>query len=66
MNADIQRNTSLGLLLRLPAVVRETGLSRSALYDAIKRGTFPAPVRIGARSVAWRRSAIEQWVSTRN
>lgn len=53
------------MLLRLPAVLRETALSRSSLYLAVKEGSFPAPIRIGARSVAWRCEDIETWKLTR-
>jgi prophage regulatory protein len=31
----------------------------------VKAGTFPAPVRIGARAVAWRVSEVEQWLEAR-
>ncbi len=38
------------------------GLKRSAIYDRMGKGTFPKPVRfIGARTVRWRASDIEQW-----
>ena len=40
-------------------------LSRSSIYAAVKAGTFPAPVRIGARAVAWRISEVEQWLEAR-
>lgn len=53
------------MLLRLPAVMRETGLSRSSIYAAIKEGTFPAPVRIGKRAVAWRVADIVSWQAAR-
>jgi hypothetical protein len=33
-------------------------LSRSAWYAGIKNGYLPQPVKIGARSVAWRASDI--------
>lgn len=53
------------MMLKLPAVIRETALSRSSIYAAIAEGRFPAPVRIGARSVAWRSEEIETWKQTR-
>lgn len=40
-------------------------LSRSSIYAGVKAGTFPAPVRIGARAVAWRLSEVEQWLAAR-
>lgn len=47
--------------LRLPAVIELVGMKRTAIYDRIKAGTFPAPVQIGARSVAWKDSEIADW-----
>jgi len=49
-------------LIRLPEVTSETGLSRSTIYQKIKRGEFPPPIRLGARAVAWESSAIEEWI----
>ena len=45
-------------LLRLPAVVAATGLPKSTLYFYVRAGRFPAPVRIGARAVAWPAAAV--------
>ncbi|WP_371767531.1 helix-turn-helix transcriptional regulator [Massilia sp.] len=47
--------------LRLPAVKARVGKSRSAIYRDIQNGTFPAPIRIGAQSVAWDSDAIAEW-----
>lgn len=33
-------------------------ISRSGVYHRIKDGTFPAPVKLGPRTVAWRESDI--------
>ncbi|MCH7501720.1 MAG: AlpA family transcriptional regulator [Proteobacteria bacterium] len=46
-------------LLRLPEVKSKTGKSRSAIYEGIKNRTFPKPVKIGVRSVAWIEAEIE-------
>jgi len=40
-------------ILRLPAVLRERGRSRSAHYLDIQQGLFTHPVQIGLRSVGW-------------
>lgn len=41
-------------MLRMPAVLAETGYrSHSSIYNAIIRGLFTKPVRIGQRAVAW-------------
>ena len=53
-------------ILRRPRVTDKTGLSRSTLYEAIKRGEFPAQVKLGARSVGWLESDIEAWIAARS
>lgn len=51
-------------LLRRPEVEARTGLSRSTLYDWMKRGAFPQPVKLGARLVAWRESDVAAWLES--
>ena len=53
------------VFLRLQAVIRITGLSRSTLYRLIADEQFPRPVRLGPRAVAWRREDIEAWGEAR-
>ena len=52
-------------LLRLPEVLKRTGLGRSALYALMKAGTFPRPLRIGARAVAWLEDEVDEWIRKR-
>lgn len=47
--------------LRLPAVMNMVGLARATIYKRIKAGTFPAPVQLGPRAVAWDEEAIANW-----
>lgn len=49
-------------LLRMPRVIERTGKSRGAIYADIAEGTFPAPVKIGVRAVAWPSNAIDSWI----
>lgn len=66
MAADtFRRAQSDKALARRRQVEQLVQLSRSTIYAAVKAGTFPAPVRIGARAVAWRVSEIEQWLEAR-
>lgn len=51
--------------LRLPEVKLLTGLSKSSLYALIRANSFPAPVQLGPRTVAWVRSEIGQWAAER-
>ena len=52
-------------VLRLPEVKLKTGLSRSSLYNFIKQGNFPPPIKLGARSSGWLNSEIEAWIQQR-
>jgi prophage regulatory protein len=51
--------------MRLSTVLRITGLSRSTIYRMIADGTFPAPVKLGKRAVAWRPDPVQQWTDQR-
>lgn len=53
------------LLLRMPTVMRLTGLARSTIYKMIAERKFPTPVRLGPRAVAWRHSDLERWSEER-
>lgn len=41
------------IILRVPAVKSESGLSRSTLYSRIAEGLWTKPVSLGARAVGW-------------
>ncbi|RYG92283.1 AlpA family transcriptional regulator [Loktanella sp. IMCC34160] len=51
-------------LRRRPWVEEATGLSRSSIYAAMKDGTFPKPVQIGKRAVAWSEADIAEWIAS--
>ena len=48
-------------LLRLPDVLERVALERSALYERIKAGAFPAPTKLGSASV-WLESDVDEWI----
>jgi prophage regulatory protein len=51
--------------LRLPEVKAITGLGKTSIYELIRDKSFPAPVRLGPRAVAWVRSEVRQWALER-
>jgi prophage regulatory protein len=53
-------------LLRLPEVSRLVGLGRSSIYRLVSLGAFPAPRKLGTRSVAWLQSEVETWIDARD
>ncbi len=59
-------------ILRLPDVLKKTGISRSTVYDWMNPKsprydpTFPRPIQLGQKSVGWYESDLDHWLSTRN
>jgi prophage regulatory protein len=52
-------------ILRLPEVMRLTGLGRSTIYRLLAVGQFPAPVQLSVRAVGWRRTDVDHWTAER-
>ncbi|MDY4316833.1 AlpA family transcriptional regulator [Pectobacterium actinidiae] len=52
-------------LIRLSGVMKKTGLRKSWIYLLMKQGDFPQTVKIGARSVAWVESEVNDWIAAR-
>jgi len=52
-------------LLRLPEVINRVGLSRSSIYTKIAAGTFPQPVRLSSRAMAFVSTEIDDWITER-
>nr|WP_301182314.1 AlpA family phage regulatory protein [Sphingobium sp. SA916] len=49
--------------MRLPEVMRRTGLKRSTLYNKISAGSFPAQIHISSNCAGWREEEINEWCS---
>lgn len=58
-------NETHTVILRMPAVLTRTGLSKSSIYVAMRRGTFPRPVKLGVRACGWRELDIQNWLDSR-
>ncbi|WP_244125766.1 helix-turn-helix transcriptional regulator [Burkholderia gladioli] len=52
-------------ILRLIGVLDCVGVKKTTLYRWIRDGKFPAPVQLGARSVGWRATDVQQWLESR-
>ena len=59
----VQADNVLGeaKLLRFPAVQQRVSMGRTAVYELIKAGKFPRPVKVGAAS-AWIDIEITHWI----
>lgn len=52
-------------LIKIKDVMDCTGLARSTIYKYISNDTFPKPVNLGARAVAWVEDEIQDWILER-
>jgi prophage regulatory protein len=52
-------------ILRLPAVILKTQLSRSTIYRLEALGQFPSRVRLGENSTGWHEHEIDEYIANR-
>lgn len=50
---------------RRAAVEEITGLSCSTIYDMMRKGTFPRPVKLTDKIVAWPDNVLTTWLDAR-
>lgn len=53
--------------MRLREVMHQVGYGRTAIYQKIKTGEFPAPIPLSndGRAVGWDSEAINAWMESR-
>jgi prophage regulatory protein len=66
----MQSAPSLIRFIRLPDVLKQTGLSRSYIYKLESKGQFPRHVKLGvgasvSSASAWIEAEVQQWCSER-
>ena len=52
-------------LIKLKEVIEKTSLGRSTIYEFMTKGTFPKQISLGAKSVAWVESEVDDWIMER-
>lgn len=62
MNATDTPFQSGTRLLRMPQVIDRIGLKKTVIYERIKEGTFPKPVKLGSASV-WPENEVDAWIA---
>jgi len=46
-------------------VLERTGITaNSTLYYLIQEGLFPRPIKLGKRSVGWKKSDVDAWIDS--
>lgn len=64
-------NSTRKTVLKLKHVTAQTGVSRTGVYAKLDKksksydSTFPAQVKLGARSVGWLAEEVEAWITSR-
>ena len=55
-------------LIRLSDLVQALGLCKATIYNLIKTGHFPRPIKLtpSGRAVAWRSIEIQNWIDARD
>jgi prophage regulatory protein len=48
-------------IIRLPKVKELVGLGKTAIYDKIKEGDFPKPIKLG-RASGWLEGDVQEWI----
>lgn len=49
-------------LMRVEQVCDVTGFRKPTIYEWMRKGTFPRPIKIG-RSARWASNDIEDWIN---
>ena len=50
-------------IMKLPDVIKATGLSRSSIYSFIKQNIFPQQIHLGKSAVGWAECEITDWIN---
>lgn len=58
MPAEQERSINF---MRIKQVAETTGLSKSSVYDLIKNGDFPRPVKISEHRSGWVKAEVDAW-----
>ncbi len=63
ITAEVQSNPPR--VIRLPEVIKRTGLPRASIYQQMALGAFPKPIALTLRSRGWIASEVDGWIEQR-
>lgn len=52
-------------VLRVKQAAEMLSVSKAILYDWVRAGKFPKPIKLGQRAAGWTLEQIEQWLKER-
>lgn len=50
-------------LIRLPDVMAKVGIKRSTVWQFVKDGKLPKPIKLSAKITVWRASEIDAYIA---
>lgn len=53
-------------VMRMKNVVEVTGLCRATIYNRLKDGTFPTPIKLGEKSIGFLANEINAWIAEKS
>ncbi|WP_337063624.1 helix-turn-helix transcriptional regulator [Raoultella ornithinolytica] len=55
-------NKNYTTLIRLPEVIKRTGVSRATIYRLINKKSFPSQIKISEKTIAFVESEVNDWI----
>ena len=65
MSITDPQSNSAPRIIRLPEVIKRTGLPRASIYQQMSLGIFPKPIALSIRSRGWIESEVDAWIKER-
>ena len=59
---DLKHRNNTMRLIKIKEVIKMTSLSRATIYKYMADDSFPKPVSLGAKAVAWVEDEVENWI----
>lgn len=64
-NTEDHKMNNRPQLVSLRTTIKLVSASRSSIYRWINASSFPVPVRIGERAIAFKLNELEKWIESR-
>lgn len=62
LSDDLNHRIKIMRLIKIKEVIKITSLSRATIYKYMAEDSFPKPVSLGAKAVAWVEDEVENWI----
>jgi len=62
VQVNFKQECTMNRILRLPEVIKNTGLAKSTIYKMVARREFPKSISLGVKVVGWLESDVQAWI----